>query len=107
MKATNQKGTIPKMAKVIEIQVCGGRITTGLLDMCSAYIQNVEEGTDSPKLHFTIMMDDNTVRHITFRQEDESIVGYGNFEGLPSFLDYTKAIQKKLAANQNRTTPGK
>jgi len=80
------------MAKVKEIQVCGNRIATMLSDACLDYLQDITEGTDRPKLHFTIILDNGISKAITFRQEDTGIEVYGDFLGLPSFLDYAKRI---------------
>ena len=81
-----------KMATVKEIQVCGGRIFTMLSDACLDYIQCIARGTDREKIHFAVVLADGQVKHITFRQEDEGVVVYGDFEGLPSFFDYAQEV---------------
>ena len=77
-----------KMATVKEIQVCGGRIFTMLSDACLEYLDCVAKGIDREKLNFSVVMPDGKVKHITFRQEDDCIVAYGDFEGLPNFIEY-------------------
>jgi len=76
-------------AKVLEIQVGGGRIFKTLLDACLEY-PNCERS----KMHFYIELPDGSRRAITIRDEDEEVVAYGDFEGLPSALDYAREIQK-------------
>ena len=84
------------MAKVREIQICGGEITDSLFNACLIYIDNVEEGIDREKLHFTIILDDNTLKSITFRQEDDGIHVYGDFEGMPDALEWAQRILKDI-----------
>lgn len=79
-----------KVAKVKEIQVCGGPIVTTLADACVSYIQEVTQGTDRAKLHFVITLGDYSIKCITFRQEDNGIHVYGDFEGIPDFLEWSK-----------------
>lgn len=83
------------MPKVKEIQVCGGTIIKPayhgtLADICLAYLQDVIQGTDREKIRFTVILDDDTVKDITFRQEDDGIQVYGDFEGIPNFLEWSK-----------------
>ena len=80
------------MAKVKEIQVCGSRIATMLSDACLNYIEDIAQGTDRPKLNFTVVLDDGSIKHITFRQEDGGIEVYGDFEGMPNFLEWAKRV---------------
>jgi hypothetical protein len=83
------------MAKVKEIQVCGGRITTMLSDACLNYIEDIAQGTDRAKLNFSIVLDDGTTKHITFRQEDDGIHVYGDFEGMPDALEWANRVTDK------------
>lgn len=85
------------MAKVKEIQICGGRITTPLsggtlADACLNYIEALSQGVDREKINFTITLDDNTTKSITFRQEDDGIHVYGDFEGMPDAFEWSKRI---------------
>lgn len=80
------------MAKVREIQVCGTRTTTRLSDACLGYLEEVTEGTDREKLNFSITLDDGTTKHITFRQENDGIHVYGDFEGMPNFLEWSRKM---------------
>lgn len=79
------------MAKVKEIQVCGGTIHTSLYEACKEYIKSIDEGwTEKEKLHFTIILSSGKVKCITIRQEGDGMVAYGDFEGLPNFLDWAQ-----------------
>ncbi len=78
------------MAKVKQIQICGGDIRTMLSDACVSYLQALTHGTDREKLNFAITLDDGTTKQITFCQCDDGIEVYGNFEGMPNFLDWAK-----------------
>lgn len=80
------------MAKVEEIQVCGGDTATTLIDACLVYIQAVDQDTDREKLNFSIILDDGTTKHITFRQENDGIHVYGDFEGMPNFLEWSRKM---------------
>lgn len=80
-------------AVVTEIQVCGGRVVTTLYDACLEYIGRVSDGVSRKKLNFDILLPDGSRKHITIRQEDGELVAYGNFEGLPSMLDYAQMLR--------------
>jgi len=70
-------------------------IQVGGLTNCSSLQEASKEyskGTMRPKMHFVIRLPDKTVRYITIRDEDNQTVAYGDFEGLPSFLDYAKEV---------------
>jgi len=54
----------------------------------------VQENVKRTKIHFTIQCPDGKVRFITIRDEDGGTVAYGDFEGLPSFLDYAKDVRE-------------
>ena len=86
------KGEGEMIAKVEEIQVCGRRLFTNLEEACKDYLQCLEGGIDREKLHFTIILPTGKVKSITIRQEDEQVVAYGDFEGLPNALDYAKEV---------------
>lgn len=77
-------------AIVTEVQVCGGRIFNNLEEACKDYLQCLSEGIDREKLNFGITLPSGEVKHITVRQEGDQIVAYGDFQGLPSFLNYAK-----------------
>ena len=83
------------VARVKEIQVCGIRTFTNIVDACDDYLNCLEQGTDREKMNFLVELPDGQVKHITFRQEDDGIVAYGDFEGLPSFLDYAQGVTGK------------
>ena len=76
------------MATVTEIQVCGERIYKTLLEACLYYAKCVSDGVNREKLLFAIRLTNGETKHITIRQEPGRVVAYGDFEGLPSFLDY-------------------
>lgn len=81
-------------ATVRGIQVCGGRIFDNLEEACRDYLQCLEEGIDREKLNFTIVLPDNEIKYITIRQEENKVVAYGDFNGLPSALDYAREVTK-------------
>ena len=78
------------MATVKEIQVCGGKIHTFLSTACLDYLECLARGTDREKMNFAITQANGEVKHITIRQEDDRIVAYGDFEGLPNAIDYAQ-----------------
>jgi len=80
------------MAYVKGIQVCGGRIFTTLWDAFVVYSIKVSEGVDREKLNFAIILDNGTIKHITFRQEDDGIHVYGDFEGMPNALEWAQRM---------------
>ena len=83
-------------AKVIEIQVCGGALFHDLLsDVCREYLDCIAIETDREKIAFVVRLPDGSIKSITIRQEDDGIVAYGDFEGLPSMLDYVKTEKEK------------
>ena len=53
----------------------------------------VSEEFQRIKLSFLIRFPDGAFKTITIRDEDEETVAYGDFEGLPSFLDYVKEVE--------------
>jgi len=78
------------MATVKEIQVCGGRLFGSLYEACQEYIKCVDDGIDREKLNFSIALSDGKVKHITIRQMGNIVVAYGDFEGLPSALEWAQ-----------------
>ena len=84
-------------ATVKEIQVCGGRLLSTLEGACREYLncldQREVENVDREKLSFTIITPSGSTKHITIRQEDDGVVAYGDFEGLPDFLDYAREVE--------------
>ena len=79
---------------VIQIQVCGGRLCPTLETACQEYLECLRNGVDREKLHFTIALPDGEVKAITIRQEHDRVVAYGDFEGLPNFLEYADEISR-------------
>lgn len=79
-------------AVVVEIQVCGGPLTYSLEDASAILLNEVKNGTDRVKIHFTIKLPNGEVKHITIRDVDAETVAYGDFEDLPSILDWAKEL---------------
>ena len=75
------------IAKVIEIQVGGDMICDSLLSACLEY-----PNCQRTKMHFLIELPSGEHKSIAIRDDDEGVVAYGDFEGLPSFLDYAHSI---------------
>ena len=83
-------------AVVIGIQVGGLENYHTLEDACEAYTKYLSEGGGlRTKINFTIKLPDGKTKYITIRDEDEETIAYGDFEGLPSFLDYSKEVLGK------------
>ena len=74
-------------AIVTEIQVGGGPLCNSLIGACQLFLG--PDGRGRPKISFSIKLSNGEQRHITIR-DDEQTVAYGDFEGLPSFLDYAR-----------------
>ena len=79
------------MAKVIEIQICGGKIATTLKDACEEFLSCVDE-TDREKIHFTIRLNDGTTKAITFRQMGDGVHVYGDFKGMKNALNWAREL---------------
>jgi len=82
-------------AIVTEIQVGGFRTVSNLRDACEEYTSMfLGKGTVPfrTKIHFEIALPSGIRKVITIRDEDNQTVAYGDFEGLPSFLDYAKEV---------------
>lgn len=78
------------MAKVREMQVCGSKVFKDLESACLDYVNCSINEVDGLKLHFSIEMDDGTTKTIIFRQEDDCIHVYGNFEGMLNYQEWLK-----------------
>ena len=74
-------------AKVVEMQVGGLGLCASLCEACSELLDGK---TERLKIHFLIELPDGRQRTITIRDRDGETVAYGDFEGLPSFMDYAK-----------------
>lgn len=77
-------------AIVKEIQVGGVYDAVNLEDACNKFC-------DCPrsKINFTIKLPNGEIKSITIRDEDDETVAYGDFEGLPSFLEYSRDVLGK------------
>jgi len=78
------------MATVNEIQVCGRSLHKMLSEACLDYLECIARGTDREKINFSIILSNGEVKHITIRQEDDRVVAYGDFEGLPNVLEWVE-----------------
>jgi len=83
-------------AIVTGIQVGGGKMCYTLEDACNAF-NEMMRAWEAPrtKMHFTIQLSNGEVKTITIRDEDDETVAYGDFVGLPSFLDYAEEVIKE------------
>lgn len=85
-------------AIVKEIQIGGGVCVTSLEEACKEFVKMISRSSDSgyrAKILFAIELPTGTVKVITIRDEDKQTVAYGNFEGLPDFLEYSKDVLSK------------
>lgn len=83
-------------AVVKEIQVGGYKCVHSLEVACKSYCDMVEkEEGYRAKLIFVIKLPNGEIKQITIRDEDNQTVAYGDFEGLPGFLDYAKEVCKE------------
>ena len=73
-------------AVVKELQVGGGVMVGNLREACEEFLN---PGNLRAKMNFCIVLPDGSIKSITIRDEDGETVAYGDFEGLPSFLDYS------------------
>lgn len=80
-------------AIITKIQVGGQRIVRSLDEACVEYVLMVEPLR--AKITFIIKLPNGETRHITIRDEDGQTVAYGDFGGLPSFLDYAKEVSSE------------
>jgi len=81
-------------AIVTEIQVGGYHNCKSLEEACEAYLSLKGDLEIIPrtKIHFDIKLPSGIMKTITIRDEDNQTVAYGDFEGLPSFLDYAEEV---------------
>lgn len=87
-------------AVVKEIQINGGLIVS---DLDSAVKRLSYEGPQ--KIHFCIEMPDGSLKGISFRQEGQEVLAYGDFEGLPDFIDVVEAVSgKTLRRDRSKIT---
>jgi len=83
-------------AVVKEIQVGGYKCVHSLWEACKAYCTMIEtEEIHRDKLIFFIKLPNGEIKQITIRDADNETVAYGDFEGLPDFLDYAKEVCKE------------
>jgi len=80
------------MAEIEEIQVCGGHVHQHLYSVCLDYIACVDGKIDREKINFAVALDDGSVKHITFRETDDGVQVYGDFEGMPNALEWAKRV---------------
>ena len=78
------------MATVRDIQVCGSRMYKNLYDAVVEYMRCVSYGFDRAKFNFAIILSSGEIKHITIRQEDDRVVAYGDFDGLPNALGWAQ-----------------
>lgn len=82
-------------ATIKEIQVGGGVCVHSLEEACKEFVKMASRSSETgyrAKLNFTIKLPDGQMKTITIRDEDEETVAYGDFKGLPDFLDYSKEV---------------
>jgi len=85
-------------AKVIEIQVGGWATKKNLEEACREYVRMIEKDENyRSKIIFVIELPSGELKQITIRDEDEETVAYGDFEGLPSALDYARELYPEKA----------
>jgi len=83
-------------AVVKEIQVGGGRTYKSLEEACREYVDMISTNSGYyAKINFTIKLPNGQIKSITIRDEDNETVAYGDFDGLPNFLDYSKEVVGK------------
>jgi len=83
-------------AVVTGIQVGGFWDENSLEDAVHRYLAMLlSEGGYRAKMIFAIKLPSGETKQITIRDEDGETVAYGDFEGLPSFLDYSKEVLGK------------
>ena len=83
------------MAKLREVQVCGCRVFDNLEEACSDYLHCLANDIDREKLNFAVELDDGTVKHITFRETEDGVEVYGDFEGMPDALEWAQKYVKE------------
>jgi len=78
-------------AEVVGIQVCGVKHAESLKEAVELLVKGGYSSL-AYKLNFTVKLANGTLRTITIRDDEGETVAYGDFEGLPSFLDYAREI---------------
>ena len=80
-----------KSAKAVvkEIQVGGYHTCHSLRDACEEYL---DPACTRSKMLFAIELPSGEVKQITIRDEDGEVVAYGDFDGLPDFLEYSVGV---------------
>jgi len=58
-------------------------------------VANSGEDGYRAKISFCIILPTSEVRQITIRDEDDMTIAYGDFEGLPSILDYAGTLREE------------
>ena len=81
-------------AIVTEIQVGGGTICHSLEKACITF-KGMVDAQECPrtKIRFGILLPNGQGKTITIRDEDGQTVAYGDFDGLPNFLDYAEEVR--------------
>jgi len=85
-----------KKAIVKEIQVGGYKCVNSLKEACEKYTEMVKSsGEYRAKIIFVIELPNGETKQITIRDEDNQTVAYGDFEGIPDFLEYSLIIKEE------------
>ena len=92
-----------RKAVVTQIQVGVATQAARLQAAITAAYFAPEEFAARPKLIFVIKCNDGQTRQITIRDEDTETVAYGDFAGLPSFLEYAR---EAVGGIENGDGPG-
>jgi len=67
---------------------------------CRGYSKYLNECKNlRTKMIFVIELPNGEIKQITIRDEDGKTVAYGDFEGLPSFLEYAKANMSEIKSD--------
>jgi len=86
-------------AIVKEIQVGGYEDCPNLEEACKFFTEMMEVAgakfVPRTKIIFVIQLPNGETKQITIRDEDYETVAYGDFEGLPSILDYAKELAQE------------
>ena len=78
-----------KLAKVKAIQTNGYHICYTLKNACQELLDPANENAPE-KMNIAVITLSGKVKHITLRQEDDGIYVYGDFEGMPDFVEYAQ-----------------
>lgn len=83
-------------AIVKQIQIGGGQIVDTLEDACIEFLAMIHrQDVARYKINFTIELPNGEIKAITIRDEGNETVAYGDFEGLPSMLDYAENLRQE------------